>query len=319
VNVPAEPDINQQHGVLFGAKSLDELLTESRDMVAEAIDRVKVSGKRVVAIVPLFSGGDDSTVLADIFRDQATHIGHANTGTGIEQTLQFVRDTCARWDVPLLEQRLPEGHTYRDLVLGRVLATSGENKGKPVYSGGFPGPAMHWLMYQRLKERSLERIRNLLVRDGRQERVIFLAGRRKEESARRKARAGSKQIKPVERKGSTVWVSPLLNWSKLDLNSYRKVNRDVPRNEVAALLHMSGECLCGAFAHPQELDEIEDWYPEKARELRGLGREVTALGTVPPQYCTWGHGIGIPSASGPLCSSCPARFFQDELPAAEAS
>lgn len=36
--------------------------------------------------------------------------------------------------------------------------------------------------------------------------------------------------------------------------------------------HMSGECLCGAFAKPGELDEIRFWYPAMADEL-GLKEE----------------------------------------------
>lgn len=297
------------------AVPIDDRVSDARGLLDEAIAHVAALGRSVAGIVVLFSGGNDSTVLAHMFRDRATHAAHANTGIGIEQTRQFVRDTCRAWDLPLLEKHPREGEGYEDLVLGRCLARTGPNAGKPVYAGGFPGPAMHWLMYQRLKERSLEKVRNEIIAAPHKECVIFLAGRRRFESARRKQRSKDHAIKPIERKGSTVWVSPLHDWSALDMNAYRRKHPDTPRNEVADLLHMSGECLCGSFAAPGELDEIEFWFPEVVAEIRALERLAAIPGTIPPERCKWGWGAGReqPSRTGPLCSSCDLRFAQLEL------
>lgn len=286
------------------------LVNDAHALLDEAISReVHEAGRHLSGIVVLFSGGNDSTTLAHLFKDRATHAAHANTGIGIEQTRQFVRDTCAGWGLPLIEEYPLIGATYRDLVLGRVRARTGPNKGKVVYAGGFPGPAMHYLMYQRLKERALESVRRQLVEYPRQQRVIFLAGRRASESDRRRRLA---LHDPIERRDNTVWVSPLLNWTKLDLNAYRRLHPDVPRNEVSDLLHMSGECLCGSFGHEGELDEIGMWFPEVAAEIRELEKEVTAAGVAPPERCRWGWGAGkeTPSRVGALCSSCDARFEQ---------
>lgn len=302
------------------AVPVEERISDAYALLDQAIRQAAERGRAVAGIVILFSGGDDSTVLAHMFRERATHVAHANTGIGIEQTRQFVRDTAAAWGLPLIEKHPRAGEGYRDLVLGRCLARTGENAGKPVYAGGFPGPAMHWLMYQRLKERSLEQVRNEIVRNPRRECVIFLAGRRSLESARRKRRSKDKAIRPVERKGSTVWVSPLHNWSALDMNAYRRKHPDMPRNEVAALLHMSGECLCGAFASEGELDEIGYWFPEVAAEIRALEKDALAAG-IPGERCRWGWGAGKerPSRTGPLCSSCDLRFRQLGLFEEEAS
>lgn len=286
---------------------LFRLLERSQAILDEAIAGIQADGKKVAGIVLLFSGGNDSTTLAHMFRQQATHAAHANTGIGIEQTRQYVRDTCASWGLPLIEEHPREGETYADLVLGRCVARTGPNAGKVVWGKGFPGPASHWLMYTRLKERALERVRNQLVANPRRERVIFLAGRRAEESARRRKRLGEERgMDPVERKGSIVWVSPLTHWSKLDLNAYRKEFPDCPRNEVADLLHMSGECLCGAFAKAGELEEIAWWFPEAAAEIRKLEATAEELGL---EHCKWGWGAGKERASrsGPLCSSCEYR------------
>ena len=242
----------------------------------------------------LFSGGNDSTTLGHIFKDRASHAIHANTTIGIEQTRIFVRETCEAWGLPLIEKVAPV--TFRELVIER----------------GFPGPAMHYKMYQRLKERCLDAARNDLIDNPRKERIVFIAGRRRQESARRIA------VPLSERDGSTIWVSPLAFWTNLDMNTYRLMNPDVPRNTASDTLHMSGECLCGAFAHRGELDEIGYWYPEMKAEIEALEAEVRAAGHKEP-YCTWGHGQGKPSEkSGPMCSSCDARFIPGQTDILEA-
>jgi 3'-phosphoadenosine 5'-phosphosulfate sulfotransferase (PAPS reductase)/FAD synthetase len=239
-----------------------------------------LGGRHLVAACVLFSGGNDSTTLAHMFRDEATHAIHANTTIGVEQTRQFVRDTCAGWGLLLVEKRAPI--SYRDLVLER----------------GFPGPGMHWKMYSRLKERALDLARHDLgVANSRTKAAVFIAGRRRAESERRQ------DVPLHEADGSVIWVSPLAMWTKLDLNTYREIHGNVPRNEVSDLLHMSGECLCGAFAKPGELDAIGEFFPEVAEEIHQLERDVAAAGHEPP-FCTWGHGQGDPSKSGRLCSSC---------------
>ena len=247
-------------------------------------------GKRsVAAICVLFSGGNDSTTLAHLFKDHATHFVHANTTIGIEQTRQFVRDTSAAFGVPLIEKKPPI--SYRELVLER----------------GFPGPGMHWKMYQRLKERALDAARHELgVANSRKKAAVFIAGRRRDESERRS------DIKLHEKDGSVIWVSPIAFWTKLDLATYREMHPDVPRNEVSDLIHMSGECLCGAFAHPGELDELGYWFPEVRAEIEALQEEVKAAGHEEP-FCQWGHGRGSSSKKGRLCSSCTAPPGQTEL------
>jgi 3'-phosphoadenosine 5'-phosphosulfate sulfotransferase (PAPS reductase)/FAD synthetase len=290
---------------------IDDLSRQAFDILAEAIQTQVLDADREVAgQVVLFSGGKDSTVLAHLFRHQATHAAHANTGIGIEATRVFVRDTCRDWGLPLLEKHPAPGQTYRDIVLGRYRAANGRQP----WPGGFPGPAAHFMMYRMLKERALRQVRAELVRNPRRERVVFLTGVRTQESARRlmtTTAAGA-----VRREGSVVWVSPLIGWSALDLNAYRRVFPDTPLNEVSANLHMSGECLCGAFAHHGELDEIADWYPEMAQEIRDLEAEVQALGIGDDAHCQWGWDKNRdrekPSRVGPLCTTCESRFLETD-------
>jgi 3'-phosphoadenosine 5'-phosphosulfate sulfotransferase (PAPS reductase)/FAD synthetase len=275
------------------------LIDESRRILSGAIaEHITGAGRTLAATAVMFSGGNDSTVLAHLFRHHVTHAAHANTGVGIEQTRDFVRNTCEEWGLPLIERKAPRDEdSYRALVLDR----------------GFPGPAMHWKMYQRLKERAFREIRRELIGGrGRSERIVFLAGRRREESERRE------DIQEVDREGAIVWVSPLVNWTKLDMNTYRLMAGDVPRNEVADLIHMSGECLCGAFASPGERAEVSSWYPVAFEQMAELEAAIANRTDIPDHRKTWGWGAdpalkaleGKPSRTGRACSSCASRYEQ---------
>jgi 3'-phosphoadenosine 5'-phosphosulfate sulfotransferase (PAPS reductase)/FAD synthetase len=260
------------------------------EAIAEHFQKHTIAG-----VVILYSGGNDSSVLAHLMRSKATHIGHANTTIGIEATRQFVRDQAAEWGMPLLERFPPE--TYRELVI----------------KDGFPGPAKHWKMYTRLKERCIEQMQREIITNPHKERVLFLAGRRRAESERRAA------IAEHERKGSRVWVSPLANWSNDHMAEYRAMYA-VPVNPVTQDLHMSGECLCGAFAAPGELEMVKFFYPGVADEIESIEAEVAAAGHPHPR-CRWGWGADEDwraierslDRSGPMCSSCDARFTQLQL------
>jgi 3'-phosphoadenosine 5'-phosphosulfate sulfotransferase (PAPS reductase)/FAD synthetase len=258
---------------------VDYLINQAYTIYEDAIE-THADGHKIVASVVLFSGGNDSTVLAHLFKDVATHAAHANTGIGVEQTRQFVRDVCTAWGLPLIEKHPPV--SYRELVIDQ----------------GFPGPAMHFKMYQRLKERCLEQVRRDLVKNGRKERVVYIAGRRRAESARRA------DVPLHERNRSVIWASPIAMWTKPDMETYRHMMGDVPVNPASVALGMSGECLCGAFAKPGELDRIGNLFPEVRAEIEDLECAARNAGHREP-FCRWGHGEGTPSwKAGPMCTSC---------------
>lgn len=280
-----------------------ELMGQSYDILTDAIaEHITDQGREVAAVVTLFSGGNDSTVLAHLFRQQATHAAHANTTIGIERTREFVRDVCEEWGLPLLERTPPrEADHYRALVLDQ----------------GFPGPGHHFKMFQRLKERALRQVRNELVTNPRRERVVFLAGRRRAESQRRAA------IPMTERQGSIVYVSPLVHWTKPDLTTYRLMHAKsadgpVPVNEVSDLIHMSGECLCGSFASQNEREELTFWFPDVIADIAALEAEIADRDDIPDHRKKWGWGAdpetlkksrARPSKVGIMCSSCEDRFL----------
>lgn len=281
----------------------------------------------MVAAVVLFSGGNDSTILAHVMRPHATHFGHANTTIGVEQTRQFVRDVADEWGIPLLERSPDPGDTFEDMVR----------------DFGFPGPAQHFLAFQRLKERGIRKIRRELVGDPRTERILFISGVRRDESSRR-----SRTVRESWRDGSSVWVAPLANWTDDDMKRYREENPDVPRNEVTDHLHLSGECLCGAFAGEGEEDLIRFFYPEVGEEIdrvAALARETWEAGTgetvvewgpdgaeivpvrpFPIERCRWGWGayrdrkLSVEEwdqlsldLDGTLCQACDLRVGVEDV------
>lgn len=280
-------------------RRLVELANLTYDLAIEEHGR----GREIVATCVLFSGGNDSTVLAHLFRYRATHAIHANTTIGIEATRQYVRDTCKAWKIPLIEETPPD--SYADLVLGNVAT----KLGKKVWPGGFPGPAAHAFMYGRIKERALDKARHTLgIARSKSKAVVWVAGRRRQESDRRV------DIPLHEADGTVIWASPLAMWTKLDMNTYRLMHAgtsdEVPVNPVTEHIHMSGECLCGAFAKPGELEMIRYFYPAVAAEIDALQDQVRAAG-FPAERCVWGHGkrgraVEKLPEPGRLCSSCVA-------------
>ncbi|RIT32112.1 hypothetical protein D2E76_24020 [Mycobacteroides abscessus] len=263
------------------------LVALSRSKFEYAMDRY-LSGKNVVAICALVSGGDDSYTVANVFRDVTTHHVHANTETGIEATREFVRATAANWDMPLIEHRPKPGQGYFDLVRGNVMARS-RKTGELTRSwpGGFPGPAAHAIMYQRLKQRALERIpHDFGISGSRKDRLVFIAGRRRPES---KVRA---TVPYHDGYGTIDWTSPMAVWHKADLRTYRLMNPEIPRNPVARTLGMSGECGCLANASPGEPERWRQAFPDDPFIIKvgEVETEIADREDIPDHRKRWGWG-----------------------------
>lgn len=297
---PLNPDLDQvcPESILASLTSderrqrMTALIAQSHEIIDQAW---KLAGGRMrAAWAVLFSGGNDSTVLAHLMRHRVDFAVHLDTTIGVPQTRQFVHDTCRQWGLDLVVRRAPV--SYRDLVCGRWQ--------------GFPGPAHHQTTYQRLKERPLDEVRSDIVTDRRRQRVLLIAGRRRSESRRRAT------VPLYELDGSAIWCSPIAMWAAGDLVVYRQMH-DVPFNPVTDHLGMSGECLCGAYAQPGELDRLRLWYPQVAAEIDALQVDAVAAG-IPEPFCRWGHGQGKPSGVGRMCSSCDVNQMGlfEEVPSA---
>lgn len=271
---------------------------------AVAILEETIAVYQPVAIFGLFSGGHDSYTVthfcAGVLGDRLDGVAHINTGIGIRQTREFVRERCKAHGWKLLEYKAaenvkadgtPDPQIYEELVVKH----------------GFPGPPGHGLMYNKLKQRQVRR----LVRDHktkRMDRIMLISGCRKEESSRRMGTS-----KPVTKEGAQVWVNPFTDWTGAECAAYMR-EQALPENPVKKYLCMSGECLCGAFAKKGELQMIRDFYPEAAAEIDRIQARVFEAGH------TWGWEDRPPKGYDsrqedmfmPLCVRCTSTFEQEE-------
>lgn len=256
-----------------------------------------------VAVYALLSGGHDSAAVARWAVEALSDAGqrfdgllHIDTTIGVDETREYVRDLAKLLGVPLrIESRNDYGYGYDELVR----------------EFGFPGPGFHGLPYARLKERSLERVvREAKNGHSRTRRVVLISGIRRQESERR---MGLRE--PVSRKGAQLWVNPFFDYTGSALKQYR-VEKGVPDNDVALLLGKSGECYCGAFARPGELEQTTALgFPAVEQRVRGLEREMRAAGH---PACRWGERpspriaeaqrkagqLGLPTGFMPMCVGC---------------
>lgn len=266
----------------------------------DEIDRA-VRELRPIMLVGLFSGGNDSLACCHVASLHPSFSGilHVNTGIGIEDTRTFVRDTCKRqgwrlWEYKASENRMADGTPdpmdYDTMVIRY----------------GFPGPGGHGMMYNKLKERQLRRFERDMGASGRgkeKRRIMYVSGVRIEESARRKMNVNPELIQQVEAR--RVFVSPVRHWTKGDCRDCRNF-AGLPENEVSKNIHKSGECLCGAFAKPEEFEELKFFYPTEAARIAALEVKARAAGhnwgwgQRPPKRCS-----KLAKVSGqPLCTSC---------------
>ena len=249
----------------------------------------------------LFSGGSDSLVLAHRCRDYYDELIHIDTGTAVPGVQKHVRDCAEDLGKPL-RILSHDFDAYGLLVLGGTDPT--EKKWEPL---GFPGPAQHGRAYTRLKERLLDKLlKETKQGHPRSSRVLALSGIRRAESARRANRS------PITRRGSLVFTNPLIEWTDQEMADYRD-RHDLRLSDVAALLHRSGECNCGAYADANEREMLSSLWPEWFDQRIGaLEREAKRLGL---SHCRWGakrEGLAT-EPTGELCSSCDAMAEQRRL------
>lgn len=265
----------------------DVLLTSALSIIDKAFD----SGATLIR--PLFSGGHDSLCACFVASQHPRFTGevhHINTGIGSKKTREFVEDICREygWTLRVYESRA----TYERFV--RRL--------------GFPGPGSHQWVYNWLKDRC---VGQMTKGSGAK---ALITGCRQQESTRRMGHTEDVKIGETSKKTGRVtktkriWTAPCFDWSGDEQRAFMN-DWALPRNPVKeSLLGMSGECFCGAFARPAELEMIREICPDVAAEIDRLTAIAKECGT----HCEWGKrkpgekGV-VTVQTGPLCSSCDRK------------
>jgi 3'-phosphoadenosine 5'-phosphosulfate sulfotransferase (PAPS reductase)/FAD synthetase len=272
--------------MIYSSLTNIELVEEAHEIIAKAKERCKPT-----LTLAMFSGGNDSTTMLRLVKDQIDAAVHIRTGIGIESTFDHVRRVCQAWKIKLIVLET-DPKVFRSIVL--------DLPGKSPCRG-FPGPGMHFVPYNRLKQHRIGNLQRDYSKRG--EQLLLVSGVRYHESKRRKMNVASVDYQKDQSLNRIKWCNPIRKFDSRDMANLRQ-ELETPQCEAAGLIHKSGECLCGAFAKPGELEELEYWFPDVGKYIRDLEREAVAAGK---HYCKWGHGMNDRKKAkpvGPLCQGC---------------
>ena len=229
----------------------------------------------------LLSGGKDSLSVAAWLaeRDMLAGCVSLDTGLSIPEWRDFIETTCRKQGWPL-----------------RMYAAKvGPYGSFPVYEGfverlGFPGPGLHSTAMRWLKERALDNFRR--EKPG----SLLASGMRLGESKRRLGSCKEWNVFA----GMCVW-SPLIQWTTEQTWAYFNT-LGLARSPGYDVLGISGDCLCGAFARPDERDLISEFYPTVDSRLCKLEARLKEKGM---KRCEWGWGNGkTKRPPSVLCVEC---------------
>lgn len=222
-------------------------------------------GFGVANYIGLFSGGKDSLSTCRYMweKGKLNEVIYCKTGIGLKENVDYVVDTCKKykWELNILEPR--RGETYEDFVK----------------KFGFPHSGIHAVVMSFLKWHPLR----YYAREHRGEGIFFVSGRRRHESKRRMGIA-KYELETAEK--NMTFYSPILNWTDNDVWKYIK-NNGLELCPVYETLHMSGDCLCGAFSDLGESQLIRTFHSYMAQHIESLekkyggawGNQVSMTGT----------------------------------------
>ena len=197
--------------------------------------------------IGLFSGGKDSLVACIVA--EVKKVVYCRTGVGLNE--EYVKEMCKMFGFELIIVEPKSGESYEDFV----------KKYK------FPHQGMHNSVFGFLKGHPIRKWHNEQKKLGKK--ILFISGRRKNESARRRRMKSNKEYNTFD--GMKFW-SPIFDWDTPRVWAFLK-EHDIPRSPIYDTMHISGDCFCGAFSSRGESNFLQIFHPELANRLIELEKK----------------------------------------------
>lgn len=236
----------------------------------------------------LFSGGKDSTTAAHVLAEAGRLKGllHIDTTIQTPDIQPHLKAVSERFGWPLKVVRTPVD--YETMVL----------------RWGFPSYDTHQRAVNILKGRAMRLFRK------ENPDAVCATGIRRFESNRRRMMG----LQPWSDFEGVPVFAPILDWTTDRVWAYVKEQK-LTRSPAYDTLHISGDCMCGSFAEPEEIHLVRMFYPELAKRLQRLEERVKDEGVIRNRIgCRWGGGPGATGAAAqrkldeaypsPACADC---------------
>lgn len=269
---------------------IDDKILESKEIIERAIADYKP-----YASVLMLSGGDDSLTafnVAKMLDVPFTHIMHGVTGTGIQETYDFVKTVVSKEAAKYIEANA--GDSYLNYVLRK----------------GFFGVGLsaHAFSYHILKQDHFEKAVSKYIRQGKPGRkILFINGARRLESENRK-KTMLNPIKITKRRPNDIWVNIINEWDKRETLDFLTAE-NIERNPVSKQICRSGECMCGTMQSKADRVEASCCFPKWGEWLNVLEKAVKEK-----HGFGWGEQMPKPTNKAqlnlfqPMCVGCTRGF-----------
>lgn len=270
---------------------MSELMLSSKEIVEKAIKDFNP-----YAIVLMLSGGDDSMTALTVAKQlnvPITHIMHGITGTGIQETTEFVRSTISKEKTVYIEANA--GDSYLNYVMR-----------KGFFGVGY---SAHAYAYHILKWTHFRREVSINIRQRRRNiNILFINGARRKESKNRMKQF----VNPVRVDGSNIWVNIINEWDKPECISLLE-GCSIKRNPVSKELCRSGECMCGTMQNKAERLEASILFPAWGKWIDNIEKAVK-------EKHGWGWGVPMPKPKDknqldlfqPMCTGCKVSYQDNQ-------
>lgn len=130
---------------------------------------------------------------------------------------------------------------------------------------GMPHPGQHNAVYRELKWKPMVKfVRSRKGPKGEYYDVVFISGVRILESKKRFISAKPTQVDPTVKR--MRFVAPIIYWDTETVIKFIQ-EKQFPKSDSYNTLHLSGDCLCGAYAEKGESELISLFYPECGRYI----------------------------------------------------